>query len=51
MKELSSTTFGEFSRYKVTLCLDRFGNPCCFVEDAEQTDELVGLPKVIAQLS
>ncbi len=46
---LSSETFGEFSRYCLVHCIDRFGNEGYMVEDAEVLDELTGLPAVIRQ--
>ena len=42
-------TFGEFSRYKLTSMVSRFGNMVWFVADATKIDALTGLPEIIRQ--
>jgi len=46
---LSSTYFGDESRFKLTSAIDRFGEPIFFVDDAERIDPVTNLPAIIRQ--
>ena len=48
---LSRRMFGEFSRYRLDVCRDRFGNTVYMVADAERLDPLTGLLEIIRQAS
>jgi hypothetical protein len=48
-ERLSSRLFGEYSRYHLEKCCDRFGNIVYFVSDAQREDYVTGLPEVIRQ--
>lgn len=43
-----TSLFGEFSRYKLVECIDRFGATWFHVEDGEVQDDF-GLPSIIRQ--
>lgn len=46
---LSSRTFGDFSRYNLDECRDRFGDVTFIVTDAEVIDPVTELPAIIRQ--
>ena len=48
---LSSTIFGDLSRYRVEECRTRFGTIEWMVFDAEITDEITNRPACIRQAS
>jgi hypothetical protein len=44
---LKQEIFGEYCRYRLDICRDRFGDIVYMVFDAEAIDQLTGLPDVI----
>ncbi|MBE3126175.1 MAG: hypothetical protein IMZ57_11035 [Acidobacteria bacterium] len=46
---LDRTTFGEFNRYRIDRCRDRFGSIVYLVLDAEREDPVIGGPLCIRQ--
>jgi hypothetical protein len=44
---LKQEIFGEYCRYRLDICRDRFGEIVYMVFDAETTDQLTGLPDAI----